>query len=157
MNKFFLLFLSFLITGCKIQTFHNNGCSGKYIFKKSVYLYKIDDKDAPHHYSDIDYPKGEYVLYVCEFDKKTCNNQFKGRYYQGWKITEIKNHRFKLTGKYVILTPVLLDALFVPKTRDVQIEIDNKKYWISDFALENADPKDECIKNYIKLDLPFAK
>ncbi|AZV46164.1 hypothetical protein C3L23_02425 [Nautilia sp. PV-1] len=157
MTKFFLLFISLFFTGCKIDTYHNSNCNGKYTFANNVYLYKIDDKTALNHYSDTNFPKDEYFLYVCNDNKKICDNKFKGFYYQGWKITEIKNHHFKLTGKYVITTPFLLDKLFVPKTRDVQIEIDNKKYWISDYTLEYVKPKDKCIKNYTKSDLPFTK
>ena len=151
----FLLFLIFTLQGCtyRIVTDYENCVSEKLIFefKENTKLYIIDDSKATYKYSSMNFPKGEYYLYLCSDKEDECLKKYSGQYYKGWNLIKVESKPFYLTGRYKINKPNLILGAFVPETSALQIKIGDIKAWVSEYDLDINNMKKSSANSIDKL------
>ena len=154
-SKTLIIFILFILQGCtyRVITDYEDCATEKLYFelKDNLNMYLIDDSNGIYKYSSMNFPKNEY--YVCIGTEDRCVEEYKGQYYQGWKIIPISSKGFYLTGRYKTNKPNFILGAFVSETSALQIEINQTtKSWISVYELnDKANFKKSSEKSILKL------
>jgi len=93
----------------------------------------------------MNFVKGEHYLCIGEGDE--CIRNYTGQYYQGWKLIPVLSKPFHLTGKYKTKKPNFILGAFAPETSALQIEINGKKVWLSDYELNESNLKKSSLES----------
>ena len=91
-------------------------------------VFIIDDSEGENKYSSMNFPEGEY--YLCIKEGMGCAKSY-GEYSEGWSMIYLKSRTIRLTGRYKTNKPNAVLGAFAPDTFALQVEIEDKKAWVS--------------------------
>lgn len=96
--------------------------------KDDLGVFIIDDSEGKNKYSSMNFPEGEY--YLCIEEGMGCAKSY-GEYSKGWSMIYLKSRTIRLTGRYKTNKPNAILGAFAPDTFALQVEIADKKAWVS--------------------------
>jgi hypothetical protein len=117
--------------------------------KDEIKVFVIDDLEGKNKYSSMNFPKGEY--YLCIKKGMDCAIGY-GEYSRGWSMIYLKSKTIRLTGRYKTNVPNAVLGAFAPDTFAFQVEIEDRKAWVSVNEFEDmSNFKESSAKNIQEL------
>jgi len=112
--------------------------------KDEIKVFVIDDSEGKNKYSSMNFPKGEY--YLCIKEGMGCAYDY-GEFSKGWSMIYLKSKTIRLTGRYKTNVPNAVLGAFAPDTFALQVEIEDRKAWVSVSDLRDMSDLKETSEN----------